>query len=41
MKKLPKLTQKRKPYARLITMLGFVVLLVAVSYWGRRRGRRR
>ena len=34
MKKLPKLTQKRKPDARLITMLGFVVLLVAVSYWG-------
>ena len=34
MKKLPKLTQKRKPDARLITMLGFVALLVAVSYWG-------
>lgn len=34
MKKLPMITQRKKPDARFFTLFGLVALMLAVSYWG-------
>ena len=36
MKKLPMIKQRKKPDARLFTMLSLVALMLAVSFWGQK-----
>lgn len=35
MKKLPMITQRKKPDARMLTMFSLVALMLAVTFWGR------